>query len=351
MSDGAAQRSTIDETGIEEIASGVFRLNMPLPFRGLKQVNLWLLYSADGWTMIDCGFGSAQSLEALENAWKHVLGGKPLARLVITHFHPDHMGNAGYVARRWKLRPMMTQSEWLAAHVAWHDGFSDDVAASTGYFHRHGLVESEIDRYREGFMRYRQSVDLPETYRRIRDGEALRLGAGEWQVITGAGHAPDLATFYSRRDRLYIAGDQVLPKISPNISVYPHEPDADPISDYIASLARIRRQVSDDVLVLPSHKEPFRGLHERIDALGLHHAERLTHLKSAFTPGRALSAADAVKHLFPFDLDGHQIAFAMGEAIAHLNHLRHRGDIAVHETDDRILFELSSSIPTRSMQS
>lgn len=351
MSDAAVQSLPVDGTGITEITSGIFRLNTPLPFRGLKQVNLWLLHGADGWTMVDCGFGSEQGRDTLEDAWKQVLGDKPLVRLLVTHFHPDHMGNAGYIARRWRLRPMMTQVEWLAAHLALHDGFSDDVDASTGYFRRHGLAEPEIERYRTGFMRYSESVDLPDAYHRIRDGEVLDLGNEAWQVITGAGHAPDLATFYSRTKRLYIAGDQVLPKISPNISVYPHEPDADPLSDYFASLARIRQHVADDVLVLPSHKEPFFGLHERIDALGLHHEERLRHLKAAFTPGRALSTAEALRHLFPFELDGHQIAFAMGEAITHLNHLRHRGEVTVHEAGDRIHFTLSPSIPRGNTQS
>jgi len=102
---------------LDEVAPGVLRLDMPLPFRGLKQVNLWLLHGAEGWTMVDCGFGSTTHREMLEAAWRAALGGRPITRLVVTHFHPDHMGNAGFIARRWGLTPEMTQLEWLAAHV------------------------------------------------------------------------------------------------------------------------------------------------------------------------------------------------------------------------------------------
>ncbi|WP_454917969.1 MBL fold metallo-hydrolase [Xanthobacter sediminis] len=329
---------------LEEVAPGVLRLDMPLPFRGLKQVNLWLIHAAEGWTMVDCGFGSPAHREMLEEAWRAALGGRPLARLVVTHFHPDHMGNAGFIARRWGLTPQMTQLEWLAAHVAWHDGYSDDVAASQVFFRRHGLAEAHIETYRKGFLRYGASVDLPDAYRRIADGDLLSLGGDEWQVVTGAGHSPELATLYSPRRSIYIAGDQVLPAITPNVSVYPGEPDADPIAAYVAALGHIRRVVAGDVLVLPSHKRPFRGLHARLDALGAHHEARLAHLKGAFpADGRPIAAAEAMAHLFPFALDGHQISFAMGETLAHLNHMRRRGAVEDLSAGDRLLYRLTPS--------
>lgn len=327
---------------LDEVAPGVLRLDMPLPFRGLKQVNLWLLHGADGWTMVDCGFGSAAHRDMLEEAWRAALGGRPITRLVITHFHPDHMGNAGFIARRWGLMPEMTQLEWLAAHVAWHDGYSDDVAASELFFRRHGLDETLIATYRDGFLRYGASVEMPTAFRRIADGDVLRLAGGDWRVITGAGHSPDLATLYEARRGIYIAGDQVLPGITPNISVHPEEPDADPIAAYIASLGRIRRAVADDVLVLPSHKQPFCGLHARLDALGAHHEARLSHLKRAFpADGTRISAATAMAHLFPFALDGHQLSFAMGETMAHLNHLVRRGEAEQRSTGDRPFYRLN----------
>lgn len=327
---------------LEEVAPGVLRLDMPLPFRGLKQVNLWLLHGADGWTMVDCGFGSPAHREMLEEAWGMALGGRPITRLVVTHFHPDHMGNAGFIAQRWGLTPEMTQLEWLAAHVAWHDGYSDDIAASEVFFRRHGLDDASIATYRDGFLRYAASVDLPAAYRRITDGDILRLGGGNWRVITGAGHSPDLATLYEARRGIYIAGDQVLPGITPNVSVHPGEPDADPIAAYVASLVHIRRAVADDVLVLPSHKHPFRGLHGRLDALGAHHEARLSHLKGAFpADGSPIPAAAAMAHLFPFALDGHQISFAMGETLAHLNHLIRRGEAEERSAGERLLYHLT----------
>ncbi|MFG1478311.1 MBL fold metallo-hydrolase [Xanthobacter sp. V4C-4] len=328
---------------LEEVAPGLLRLDTPLPFRGLKQVNLWLIHGAEGWTMVDCGFGSPEHRQMLEEAWRAALGGRALTRLVVTHFHPDHLGNAGFIARRWGLTPEMTQLEWLAAHVAWHDGYSDDITASTGFFRRHGLGEAHVETYRQGFLRYGASVDLPPAYRRIADGDVLRLGDDDWQVITGAGHSPDLATLHNLRRGLYISGDQVLPAITPNVSVYPGEPDADPIAAYVAALARIRSRVDDAVLVLPSHKRPFQGLHGRLDALGRHHEERLAHLLGAFpADGHAISAAEGMAHLFPFALDGHQVSFAMGETLAHLNHLRRRGAVEEISAGDRLFYRLTS---------
>jgi len=217
------------------------------------------------------------------------------------------------------------------------------VSASQLFFRRHGLDETLIATYRDGFLRYGVSVELPTAYRRIADGDVLRLGGDDWRVITGAGHSPDLATFHAPRRGVFIAGDQVLPSITPNVSVHPGEPDADPIAAYVASLGHIRRAVVDDVLVLPSHKLPFRGLHGRLDALGTHHEARLSHLKGAFpADGEAISAATIMAHLFPFALDGHQISFAMGETLAHINHLIRRGEVEERSAGDRLFYRLTN---------
>ena len=103
--------------------------------------------------------------------------------------------------------------------------------------------------------------------RRLRDGETLQIGKHAWQVIVGRGHSPEHACLYCPALKLLISGDQVLPRISSNVSVYPTEPDADPMADWLASLDKLQALVPDDVLVLPSHNECFRGLHARIDAL------------------------------------------------------------------------------------
>ena len=338
----AAASSTLDN-----VAPGVLRINSPLPFRGLKQVNLWLLRDGDGWTMIDCGFGSDEVRAQLEAAWSGALGGLPVTRLLVTHFHPDHMGNCAWLAQRWSLRPWMTTPEWMAAQLAYKDMFTDDIESSSAFFVRHGLPEDQIRIYRESFLLYSACVGMPGSYLTLTDGQSLNIGGRSWRVIVGGGHSPALAGFYCAELGVYIAGDQILPKITPNISVVHWEPFGDPLRLYLDSLERLRGIVPDDVLVLPSHREPFRGLHGRIAELEAHHQSRLDFIRALVDDRGSLTAAECMKALFGFVLDGQQIYFAMGEALAHLNRLVACGDIeAVEDANGNCVYRAVSPSPT-----
>jgi glyoxylase-like metal-dependent hydrolase (beta-lactamase superfamily II) len=164
---------------------------------------------------------------------------------------------------------------------------------------------------------------VPAAFRRLADGAAIDIGGREWRVVVGEGHAPEHACLYCAEAAALIAGDQVLPRISPNISVPPYEPEADPLARYLASLLRLRAAVPPETLVLPSHDLPFFGLHLRIDALAAHHRARCAAILAACE--RPQSAADLLPVLFRRSLDRHQIAFALGEALAHLHYLRGEG--------------------------
>jgi glyoxylase-like metal-dependent hydrolase (beta-lactamase superfamily II) len=319
-----------EKPAFEEVAPGVLRLNTALPFRGLKQVNLWLLEDGDGWTMVDCGFGSGEVREHLSVVWDVALRGRPITRLIGTHFHPDHMGNCAWICNRWGLAPYMTTPEWMAAQLAARDLFTDDVPQSAEFFEQHGLAPDLLETYRSEFLLYSDFVQLPKSFHSIVDGEMLRIGSAEWQVIVGRGHSPALAGLYCAERRVYISGDQVLPKITSNISVVHWEPLADPLHQFLDSLRIVRSRVADDVLVLPSHKEPFCGLHKRLDELEEHHETRLELLRSVLRRKGTSSAAECMNALFGFELDGHQVFFAMGEALAHLNHLMGSGEAELY---------------------
>ncbi|MDB5597551.1 MAG: metallo-beta-lactamase superfamily protein [Hyphomicrobiales bacterium] len=316
-----------DQLLFETVAPGLLRINSPLPFRGLKQVNLWLIADGEGWTMVDCGFGSEAVQAQLEAVWAAALGGRPITRLIVTHFHPDHMGNCGWIAERWGVRPWMSTPEWMAAQLAHRDLFTDDVPSSSAFFARHHLPRTLNDAYAEGFLLYSRCVGMPDSYRSLADDEMITIGDHTWRVILGAGHSPALAGLYCDALRVFIAGDQILPKITPNISVVHWEPKGDPLKLYLGSLSHIRTVVPDDVLVLPSHREPFQGLHARIAELEAHHTSRLDFIRELVDNRKILTAADCMKALFGFELDGQQIFFAMGEALAHLNHLSACGEI------------------------
>ncbi|HUC70834.1 MAG TPA: MBL fold metallo-hydrolase [Stellaceae bacterium] len=304
------------------IAPGVRWLRMPLPF-ALDHINLWLLEDGPGWTIVDTGYAMPETKAAWEQVFAGHLAGRPVARIIVTHFHPDHIGLAGWLAERWRVPLWITEKEWLYARVL-SRGSDDFVPLRRDFGRRAGLDPAASELFGDREKSYRRGVpSVPPAFRRIADGTAIEIGGRQWRVVVGEGHAPELACLYCPETGILISADQVLPKISPNVSVQPHEPDGNPLAQYLASLAKLRETVPPETLVLPSHNLPFFGLHARIDELAAHHAMRCEELVAALD--RPQSAVDVLPVLFRRPLDAHQTAFALGEALAHLHYLEARG--------------------------
>jgi len=303
-----------------EVADGIYWISTPVPFVGLKQVNLWLLRDGDGWTMIDCGYGRSDVRGLLEDAWCNVLQGRPITRLIITHNHPDHTGNARWICERWGgLRPLMSQPEWLLANLAVIDRDSDNMGQRAAFYFSHGLDDAGIAKFLAEVVPYKDGVELPPFYRRLRDGEMVTIGADRWRVITGEGHSPEHVSLYCAERRILIAGDQILPVITTNVSTWPNEPEFDAVGAFLGTCRRFLDTLDADTLILPSHRKPFLNVRYRLRELAVHHAARLNLILDN-TPD-AIRAGALLDVLFKPGLDGHQIGFAMGETIAHLNHL------------------------------
>jgi len=175
---------------------------------------------------------------------------------------------------------------------------------------------------------------VPERFRRLLAGDAIRIGKHQWTCHVGYGHAPEHMSLHCPDLGVLISGDMVLPRISTNVSVIDIEPEADPLPLYLDSLERMRA-LPQDTLVLPSHGRPFRGLHTRVDQLQAHHDERFAELMSACAEAPQ-SAADLLGVLFKRKLDLHQTTFAMGESIAHLNALWLKGKLVRLLGDDGV---------------
>lgn len=307
-----------------EIAPGVFGIRVPLPF-ALNHVNLWLLEDGAGWTAIDAGLADEQTRELWLRLWGEQLGQKPVHRLVVTHFHPDHMGLAGWLCAKTGAEFWMSRTDWLQGRMLAQDDSEAFVEAGRRFDYRAGLSEERIEeRAHRGNAYRRRVVPPPASYRRVRDGDRLRIGGREWRVLTGSGHAPEMICLFCAELNLLIAGDQVLPRISPNVSVWPAEPEADPLGDFLSSLERFRA-LPDDCLVLPSHGRPFFGLHARIDQLAGHHEERLAETLGACR--EPVTPMELTSRLFDRPLDTQQFGFALGESIAHANHLVDTGSL------------------------
>jgi glyoxylase-like metal-dependent hydrolase (beta-lactamase superfamily II) len=321
-----------------EVAPGVRWLRMPLPFQ-LDHINLWLLEdgmdAGKGWTIVDTGIGDAPTRAAWEKIFSE-LKNLRVKRVVVTHYHPDHAGNAAWLCERFGVEMWMTQAEYLTAHAV-----RDAAAGYTGeavleVFRKNGLAEERRAAMASRKNRYAQLVpEFPRAYRRIVDGETLRVGGRNWRAIVGYGHAPEHLSLYSKDLNVVIAGDMLLSTISTNVSVWSVDPEGDPLRLFLDSITRYR-ELPADVLVLPSHGKPFRGAHPRVAQLEQHHRDRFADVMQALRE-KPESAGDLLGVLFRRPLDAHQTFFAMGEAIAHLHYLYYAGRVTRAVGEDGVM--------------
>jgi len=309
---------------VAELAPGLFWACMPLPFQ-LNHVNLWLLQDNDGWSVVDAGCDTPAIRMAWEDLLAGPMGGQPLNRLIATHGHVDHIGLAGWLCRRFGATYVGTFAEWIWARLGHMHDVPEAERAHLHFLLRHGLTEDDAEVMSSGRGRFMDlATDLPGSIHEIRDGQEIRFGGRDWQVIVTRGHAYEHASFYCSTDNILIAGDHLLPRISPVIAVFEMVPEADPLADYLASFDQFL-DIADDVLVLPSHGLPYRGLHRRIGELRAHHASRLdATMKLVVQPRTAIDIAGA---LFPHVKGSENAAFALSETLAHLNLLVNNGQV------------------------
>ncbi|MFK7964670.1 MAG: MBL fold metallo-hydrolase [Burkholderiaceae bacterium] len=317
-----------------EVAPGVLWLRMPLPY-ALNHINLWAIRDGEGWAVVDSGVNTPETVKA----WRAVMAGPfeglPITRVICTHMHPDHVGMAGWLTRRFKCPLFMTRLEYLTCRVLVADTGREAPAEAIQFFHRAGWSEESLEDYRARFGGFGRDIHaLPENMERLSDNDVLMIGNNEWHIVVGNGHSPEHACLYCPALELLISGDQVLPRISSNVSVFPTEPAADPLGDWITSIAKLRQKIPDSVLVLPSHNEPFRGLHARLDALDRGHQVALTRLLKRLDEPRLV--VDTFIALFARKIEGGSglLGMATGEAVAHLNHLIKAGQVEVNYDED-----------------
>lgn len=306
-----------------EIAPDILWLRMPLPF-ALDHINLWLLRDTDGYVLVDCGYGDKATRALWEQHFQTTLRDLPITRILVTHHHPDHLGNADWLMQRFACPLSMTAAEFLMAQAIFHSCPPFTTEATLSLFRSHGADPMQLNAFSARGDLYRAGVpSLPTRYHRLNEGaeRAIDIDTNPWEIIIGHGHAPEHASLYTAAKNVLVAGDMLLPKISTHISVWAFEPESDPLTHFLGSLNAMA-ELPNDTLVLPSHGLPFYGIGERIVQLREHHEERLDELRDLLRAApRSLCAAEISPILFRRELDVYQRFFALSETIAHLNHL------------------------------
>lgn len=320
---------------LSTVVPGILRVEVPLPFPP-REVSAWLLSGEDGWTLIDSGVDDARTRDIFSRVLADPrLGGAPVARLLVTHFHPDHIGLTGFLNAATGAELHMSRTEWLQANVFLRADAEAEMASLVAHCRRAGAPQDFLDFLPKRGMLYPKWVDpLPRRYIRLAEGDVLEMAGTTWRVIVGEGHAPEMVCLHSAERGLLIAADQILGHISPHIGVQPSDPRADNLAAFLHSLGKFEA-LPEATRVLPSHGAPFDGLHARIATLKAHHEERLARLMDFCAEPR--TAMDTLQVLFrPLPLE--QTGFGLSEALAHLRHLVSKGALVEGEEDRRWTF-------------
>jgi glyoxylase-like metal-dependent hydrolase (beta-lactamase superfamily II) len=318
---------------LRPVAPGVLWLRLALPF-ALNHVNIYLIEDGDGWAAIDAGIANAATKAVWERVLAQDLAGRRITRLIVTHYHPDHAGLAGWLLQRCGVELAMSRTEHATSRTLRRNPAAIVSESHREFYRRHGLPPATIEALMgRGHAYLRMTTDLPERFDVLEAGQTLSIGGRDFAVLTGGGHAPEQVMLLCRQARLFFPADQVLARISPNISVHAYEPESDPLAAYLVSLAALRAAISDDVLVLPTHNMPFYGLHQRVDELMAHHRQRCAQIATACRRAPH-SATDLLPVVFPRTLDEHQMGFAFGEVVAHIRYMLGRGDLVAVEAED-----------------
>lgn len=309
-----------------EVADGVYWLRFALPMKGLDHINLWALKDHDGWVVVDTGIANKESKQIWKTHFTKLMGGRPIDRVICTHLHPDHTGLAGWLCRKFGAPLLMTRAEYFLCRILAADTGKPAPDEGVTFYRKAGLTEDQIEMYKMRFGGFGKAISpMPNAYDRLTDGELGLINGREWKIIIGSGHSPEHACLWCPELNICLTGDQLLPNISSNVSVWPTEPESNPLEDWISSCHKLKSELPEDTLICPAHGLPFKGAHKRLDKLIEHHEKALSRLREFCKTPRL--ATEVYSVLFRRQINDMNRIMAVGESIAHLNCLKDRGQV------------------------
>jgi glyoxylase-like metal-dependent hydrolase (beta-lactamase superfamily II) len=310
-----------------EVVDGVYWLRVPLPI-SLDHINLWILRDGDGWTIVDSGYDADMCRDVWEQVFDTFLEPASVNKIIVTHFHPDHIGLASWLALRCECPVLISKGEF--------DLYNNITTRDKAQFRKEAqqfVTELGYDAdVGTKFVQFMSSGDKPAEARVqasmcefIADGDRIKIDGRDWQVVSGNGHSPEHSCLFNVELNALISGDQSIPRISSNVSVYPSNRHEDPLGDWLSSCEKLRDMIPNDTLILPSHQEPFRNNKARMQQLIDDHQIDLNRLRLAVDS--PISPVEARAIMFNRELSMIDILLATGETLAHLNYLLHRNEL------------------------
>jgi len=311
-----------------EVADGVYWLRMPLPI-DLDHINLWIIRdSNDSWTIVDAGYDSQECKDIWLQVFNQFLVGKTVNKIIITHFHPDHIGLAAWLLSKCDCPLLISAGEFNLYHDIHTRDQTSTKQISAEFLQELGFDEQDVAQFMPFFLSEEKPQDSrlqKDSCTFIKEGDDIEIDGLNWRVVSGNGHSPEHSCLYSKDLKLMISGDQAIPRISSNVSVYPANRHEDPLGDWLASCEKLKLKIPNQTLILPSHQEPFRGLSERMQQLIDDHLAQLNRLRLAVHA--PISPIQARSILFDRELNVIETILATGETLAHLNYLVHQGEV------------------------
>lgn len=329
-----------------EVIPGVFQFKIPIPDNPLGFLHSYLIKTDEGCILIDSGWNTDEAFHALAQQLADVKAGwEDLRYIVITHAHPDHFGLAGRLKKVTKAELVLHKLE--LAIVQQRYVVIDELVENMGkWLSINGVPELSAPVLQKASLSKLGYVSIARPDIIVKGGEHIKMGGFDLEVLWTPGHALGHICLFERQRKLLFAGDHILPKITPNVSMHVQSL-GNPLADYLNSLKNIAALPVE--IVLPAHGEVFHHLKQRVKEIEQHHIHRMQEILEVLKD-KQMTAYQVSSRLIWIngqvswdDLSDFSKRAAVTETISHLELLFTKGDLQKIHLDGVVYYALVKS--------